>query len=69
VRFWAEHIHSRAATDGGQGRDLHRPVAGWRRIAHEWLSDVIIYRVESAVSYVGNSIFSADTEDVFVRAP
>lgn len=30
--------------------------AGSRWIAHEWLSDVIIYRVESAVGYVGNSI-------------
>jgi hypothetical protein len=30
--------------------------AGSPWIAHEWLSDVIIYRVESAVGYVGNSI-------------
>jgi hypothetical protein len=46
-----------------------RPAVGSRWIAHEWLSDVIIYRVESAVGYVGNSIFSADVEEVFVRAP
>jgi len=30
--------------------------AGSRWIAHEWLSEVIIYRVESAVGYVGNAI-------------
>lgn len=30
--------------------------AGSRWIAHEWLSEVIIYRVESAVGYVGSAI-------------
>jgi len=30
--------------------------AGSRWVTHEWLSEVIIYRVESAVGYVGNSI-------------
>jgi hypothetical protein len=33
--------------------------AGSRWIAHEWLSEVIIYRVENAVGYVGNVVLFA----------